>query len=158
MNQPLTTEQLHNKIRATGFEYNEELWKESRGVVFGWSDDEWFETFIDAISAKPIHILLEEHRKELLQVAIKEKENKFVDLFTAPILNSEMFMVEMTFKMIYQQKGEGYEELKKLVVENRENPREIINHMLSIVRMIREDNEMLEGMLNFENMINWDEQ
>jgi hypothetical protein len=64
----------------------------------------------------------------------------------------------MTFKMIYQQKGEGYEELKKLVVENRKNPREIINHMLSIVRMIREDNEMLEGMLNFENMINWDEQ
>ena len=53
MNQPLTTEQLHNKLRPTGFNgefYDESSYEQSKHVVMNWSDDEWFETFIDAIS------------------------------------------------------------------------------------------------------------
>lgn len=150
MNKPKSAKEMGDYY---GITINEETVGNARNKMESLNDEEFYDTIVRGMEHGVMRELLENHRKTLLQLALNdnndENSQRYINDFSSPILNIEWMMLELMFSTS--------DEMKKVVLENRDEPIYIFNTMLQMLNEIRSDEKMLDSMLSLENKIVWDE-
>ena len=153
MNKPMSVNELGKKL---GVDMDPTKLKESHNTVMNWDRATIIGTFLASLDDDRFHEVMEFHRKRLLELALKQPEEKyskkFIEEFTAPILNAEMFAVSLMCKLAVQ-RDDKY--IMDIIDNYKNNDRDTLTDVLGIIREIRSDERFLDSLLSLENKIDW---
>ena len=163
INRPFSFNELKERVGMKNMT-DKEL-EESAGRMKSIDDDTFVDTFLEGLMDNRFLQLMEFHRTQLLQLA-KDEMSKgndsvnnelFINDFSAPILNSEMWAISMLIRMTLI---EGNEEMKNTLIsfKSEEANGDMFTLLFGFLQSIRQDNNFLDTLMSLENNIAWDEE
>jgi hypothetical protein len=157
-NKPISVNQLAKKIGVNN--KSKSSLKHAHNVIQTLDSEKFQDLWVSQLTDIRFYEVMEFHRKHILNDCVKmEKQTdyskRFIKEFSAPILRSEMFSVQMFIQMGLWEKDEN---MLELIETSHRNPLDGVNRIMSIISSIRNDKQMLNSLMSMENIINWDDE